>query len=216
MEKDGELNYQKIIINFIIFLSLNYNRIMKSDLKSKVTTLLTGCDTECQRIKELNKLKVQYTDYLQKYIKAYSEYQILQYGKTLEEKKFQQEYEKISREFNNKMKYIESILKSDIEEADKIIDEQKKIIKEKNIILGKNKIQIEKRKKILNTLTKNLVTDKGQIANFDDQLLNKIAIIPYGIFNRIVVNYDRSTFYLFLIILIIFTIIVILIFKIIV
>ncbi len=93
---------------------------------------------------------------------------------------------------------------------------KKKIIKEKNIILGKNKIEIEKRKKILNTLTKNLVTDKGQIANFDDQLLKKIAIIPHGIFNRIVVNYDRSTFYLFLIILIIFTIIVILIFKIIV
>ena len=39
---------------------------MKSDLQSKVTTLLTGCDTECQRIKELNKLKVQYTDYLHK------------------------------------------------------------------------------------------------------------------------------------------------------
>lgn len=189
---------------------------MKSNLQSKVSTLLTGCDTECQRVKELNKLKSEYQTYLQKYIDAYYQYQKLQYGQSLEEKKFQKQYEKMSQEFNNKMKYIENILKSDIEEADKIIEEQKKIVKEKNIILGETKVEIIKRKKILNTLTKNLITDKGQIKNFDEQLLKKISIFPGGPFKKVVVNYDRSTFYLFLFVLVIFTVIVILIFKIIV
>ena len=117
---------------------------MKSNLQSKVSTLLTGCDTECQRVKELNKLKSEYQTYLQKYIDAYYQYQKLQYGQSLEEKKFQKQYEKMSQEFNNKMKYIENILKSDIEEADKIIEEQKKIVKEKNIILGETKVEIKK------------------------------------------------------------------------
>lgn len=189
---------------------------MKDDLQSKVTTLLTGCDTECQRLKELNKLKVEYEEYLQKYIQTYSEYQKIQYGQTLEEKKFQQEYEKKSKEFNNKMKYIENVLRSDIQQANEIIAKQKKIIKEKNLILGTSQIEIKKRKKIISKLTDNLITDEGQNENFDDQLLKKISIFPYGILKYITVNYNLSTHFLFLLLLIILVVIITLIFKIIV
>ena len=189
---------------------------MKGELQSKVTTLLTGCDTECQRIKELNKLKTEYEDYLQKYIQTYSEYQKIQYGQTLEEKKFQQEYEKKSKEFNNKMKYIENVLRSDIQQANEIITKQKKIIKEKNLMLGKTQVEIKQRKKIINKLTDNLITDEGQSENFDDQLFKKISIFPYGLMKYITVNYNWSTYFLFLLLLIILTVIIILIFKIIV
>ena len=189
---------------------------MKSDLQSKVTTLLTGCDTECQRIRELNKLKIEYEEYLRKYIQAYYEYQKIQYGQTLDEKRFQREYEKKSQEFNNKMKYIEEVLKSDIEEATDIIKRQKLIIKEKNIMLSRTNIEIVKRKKIINGLTDNLITDKGQQSNFDDHLLKRVSIFPYGPIKKLTVNYNRSTYYLLLLLIVFLTIITILIFKIIV
>ena len=189
---------------------------MKDDLQSKVTTLLTGCDTECQRLKQLNKLKIEYEDYLQKYIQTYSEYQKIQYGQTIQEKKFQQEYEKQSKEFNNKMKYIENVLKSDIQQANEIINQQKKIIKEKNLMLGKTQNEIKKRKKIIDGLTDNLITDEGQNENFDDKLLKKISIFPYTYLKYMTFNYNRSTYYLFFLLLIILTIVIILIFKIIV
>ena len=189
---------------------------MDANLQSKVTTLLTGCDTECQRLKELNKLKTEYEEYLQKYIQTYSEYQKIQYGQTLEEKKFQQEYEQKSKEFNNKMSYIENVLTSDIKQANDIITQQKKIIKEKNVMLGKGQSEIKKRKKILDGLTNDLITDKGQNDNFDDQLLKKISILPYGILKYITVNYVWSTYLLFILLLVILTVIIILIYKIIV
>jgi hypothetical protein len=189
---------------------------MKSDLQSKVTTLLTGCDTECQRTRELNKLKTEYEEYLRKYIQTYYEYQKIQYGQTLDEKKFQREYEKRSKEFNNKMKYIENVLKSDIKEVNDIIKRQKIIIREKNIMLNKTNVEIIKRKKIINGLTDNLVTDKGQQDNFNDHLLKRISIFPYGPLKRLTFNYNRSTYYLLLLLIVILTIIIILIYKIIV
>ena len=189
---------------------------MDANLQSKVTTLLTGCDTECQRLKELNKLKTEYEEYLQKYIQTYSEYQKIQYGQTLEEKKFQQEYEQKSKDFNNKMSYIENVLISDIKQANDIINQQKKIIKEKNRMLGKEQIEIKKRKKILDGLTNDLITDKGQNENFDDQILKKISIFPYGLLKYITVNYGWSTYLLFILLLIMLTVIIILIYKIIV
>ena len=189
---------------------------MDANLQSKVTTLLTGCDTECQRLKELNKLKTEYEEYLQKYIQTYSEYQKIQYGQTIEEKKFQQEYENKSKEFNNKMKYIENVLRSDIQQANEIINKQKKIIKDKNKILGKTQIEIKKRKKIIDGLTNNLITDEGQNETFDDHLLKKISIFPNRILKKITVNYNLSTYLLFILLLIILTVIIILISKIIV
>ena len=187
---------------------------MKSELQRKVRTLLTGCDTECQRTRELNELKTEYEEYLRKYIQTYYEYQKLQYGQTIDEKKFQKEYEKRSKEFNHKMDYIESILNSDIEEARNIIKKQKMIIREKNIMLKNTNTEIIKRKKIISNLTDNLVTDKGQQNNFDNQLLKKISIFSLRPLKKLTFNYNRSTYYLLLLLILIIIIIIILSLKI--
>ena len=188
---------------------------MESNLQSKVTTLLTGCDTKCQKIKELDNLKRDYESYLHKYIKAYSQYQKLQYGKTLQEKKFKLEYETISKKFNIKMLNIEKTLKSDIKSINQIINQQKKIILNKNNIIDNHKNEKSSRHKILNNLTQHLITEKGQIQKFDEELLKKISIFPYGKMNKIIVNYNRSTIYLFCLIVIFLIAIIILILKII-
>lgn len=188
---------------------------MDPNLQSKVTTLLTGCNGECQKSKEMSKLKVEYQDYLWKYIQSYSKYMVLRYGQTLEDKQFQREYEKKSREFNQKMEYIENILNSDIEEANRIIREQKQYIENKNRLLDQSRQEIYQRKKILNKLTKNLVTDKGQIHNFDDKLLKSISIFPYiPLLKNITVNYDKSTYYLLFINILVFLVIIFFILKI--
>ena len=110
---------------------------------------------------------------------------------------------------------IEKTLKSDIKSINQIINQQKKIILNKNNIIDNHKNEKSSRHKILNNLTQNLITEKGQIQKFDEELLKKISIFPYGKLNKIIVNYNRSTIYLFCLIVIFLISIIILILKII-
>jgi len=149
---------------------------MNQQLSQKIQTLISGCDSECQRKRDIDKLKKEYTSYLNKYLSAYNDYQIKKYGSTLSQKEIQKDHDDKLKGFTNKMEYIEKVLKEDINEANSIISYQEKMIKEKNKQIQSNKLKQNKRKKILKDLTDNLLTDNEQLNTFDNE---KHSIIPH-------------------------------------
>jgi hypothetical protein len=183
---------------------------MDSSLLNKITTLITGCDTECHKVKELNNLKNEYENYLTNYTNSYIKYQTIKYGDTVTDKQFKEKYKTGYQELNNKIKYIEKVLLSDVDELENIITQQNIAVNKKNEVLNNSNKQKREREKILKELKNNLKNNESQFKTIDKKMMDTISLFGCG---PLRVNYYRSNYYLFVINLIIFIVIIFFIYK---
>ena len=177
-------------------LNSDYSRLSTSD-----------CDETCQIQKKIENLKLEYQDYLSKFIDAYGEYQQLAFGRinNYESRQLLLDYQKEFSLYENKINRLIDNLKENIEKNDKLIESQKTVIKNKNEMENKDSIYY---KDTIDRLKKDNITDTYQ----SKQLDNNQYIYLFG-FPPIKVKYNYSIYVLFYLNLLIVLVILFFIYK---
>jgi len=172
---------------------------------SKLTT--SDCDETCQTQKRIEKLKLEYQDYLSKFIDAYGDYQQLTFGRinSYEDRQLLLNYKREFKLYENKINRLIKNIKQNIKNNDIIIQKQKILIKNKNKMENKDSIY----KETINNLKKENITDTYQTKQLVD---NNQYIYLFG-FPPIKVKYNYSIYILFYLNLLIVLIILFFIYK---
>lgn len=176
----------------------DYSQITKND-----------CDESCQNKKKIDKLKLEYQEYLSKFIDAYGEYQQLTFGRidSYEDSQLLTSYKKEFQTYENKINRLIKNVKENIANNEKLIEKQKILIKNKNKMENKDNMYQD----VMYKLRKDNLTDTYQSKQTD----NNQYIYLFG-FPPINVKYKYSIYILFYINLLIIFIILFIIYKMIV